>query len=191
MSKGSGGGRKSSGKTPTWLIVVTLAVSALLVVFMLFNRFWKEPATPPVEGTDSQPQGTDTQSTNGLVQQAKADYEKWLAAAMVVGVSMEYPEFELDGIYAASATSVADKKNSDGVYILFTSGGESMALYGVALDAERTAAGTKDISTEALGFATFDLVDPASVDTDSMTEIKIEELEELINQSLLVSIYTH
>lgn len=130
-----------------------------------------------------------TQPTIVIQQQADAEYEKWLAAAMVVCVSMEYPDFELEGIYAASATALADKFDSDGAYIIFSSGGTRMALHSVALEAERSTAGTKDISTEAMGYATFDLVDPASVDTSALMAIELDELSELIAQSVLVSIY--
>lgn len=133
----------------------------------------------------------ETQPPVEIVQRADAEYESWLAAAMLMGISMEYPDFELTGIYVASGTSLEDKMNSQGAYILFTSGGEAMAVHSVPTNGERSAAGTRDLSTETLGFATFDSVDPASVDTKSMKQLAVEDLSELIAQSLLVSVYIH
>jgi hypothetical protein len=42
-----------------------------------------------------------------------------------------------------------------------------------------------------VGFATFDPVEPESVDISAMKQISLEEIGELIAQSMLVSIYTH
>ena len=148
-----------------------------------------EQITPSAE--PEQNQQTVPQPTVVIVQRAEAEYEKWLAAAQVVCLSMEYPDFQLEGVYAASATSMEDKFSSDGAYIIFTSGGNRIAIHSKALDRERTTAGTIDISTEAIGYATFDKVDASSIDVSAMEELALEDLSELISQSLLVSIYTH
>lgn len=132
-----------------------------------------------------------TQPSVVIIQRADAEYEKWLAATLIVCVSMEYPDFELEGVYAASATGLEDKLNSDGSYIVFRSGGERLAIHAKALAGERTKSGTKDISTEVIGFASFDRVDAASIDFSSMEQLVLDDLSELISQSLLVSIYTH
>lgn len=140
--------------------------------------------------TETQPKQTiATQPTVVIVQQADAEYEKWLAAAMVVCVSMEYPDFEIEAIYAVSSTELENKFASEGVYIVFNTEGKNLCIHAKALEAERTAAGTMDISTEAIGFATFDRVDAAAVNFTSMKKIAIEDLGELIAQSLLVSVY--
>ena len=125
-----------------------------------------------------------------VVQRADAEYEKWLSAAMIVCVSMEYPDFQLEGVYAASATALEDKYSSEGAYIVFISGGERIVIHSKALEEERVIPGTVDISTETVGYATFDPVDPDSVDLDSLEQLPLEDLSELISQSLLVSIYT-
>lgn len=157
----------------------------------------EEDSSGAVQGTENPtgetqvPSTAVTQPPIEIVERKDAEYEKWLAAAMMVCVSMDYPDFELEGIYAASASSLADKMESEGAYIIFTSGGVRMAIHSAALEAERTGAGTKDISTEAIGFASFDLVDPAAVDTANLQELDLEELSELIAQSILVSIYEH
>ena len=129
------------------------------------------------------------QPTVVIVQQADAEYEKWLAATMVMCVSMEYPDFELEAIYAASATALENKFDSQGAYIVFTAGGSRICIHSKALEAERTAPGTKDISSETIGYATFDQLDPNSVDFSSFEKIDLEDLTELFVQSLLVSIY--
>lgn len=142
-----------------------------------------KPTAPPVVTTEPPPVQ--------IIQRADAEYEKWLAATMIVCVSMEYPDFQLEGVYAASATALEDAMNSQGAYILFTSGGQKLAIHSKPLSEERTAAGTKDISSQTLGFASYDLVSAASVDTAALTQIKLEELGELISQSVLVTIYEH
>jgi len=153
-----------------------------------------DPAVDPETTDPAQPVETvpepSAPGTGEPVQRADAEYEKWLGAALVVCVSMEHPDFELEGVYAASATALEEKFSSDGAWILFSSGGSRMAIHAVPLKEERTESGTSDISTEAIGFATFDRVDPGAVDLASMEQLPVEELGELIEQSLLVSIYT-
>lgn len=142
-----------------------------------------EPTDPP------DPTELTTEPTFVIQQQKEADYEKWLSAAQIVCVSMEYPDFMLEGVYAASSTSLENKSSSKGSYIVFTSGGERMAIHSLPLEAERSQSGTTDVSTEIIGYATFDRVDPASIDLSSMEMLVVDELSELIAQSLLVSIY--
>ena len=154
------------------------------------------PASDPSGATDKATQPTQTgneddpQPPVDIVQQADADYEEWLSAAMIMCVSMEYPDFELDGIYAASSTSLEEKYSSDGAYIVFTAGGTKIAIHSIPIDNERSASGTVDISSEMVGYATFDKVDPASLDVSALEELTLDDLSELISQSLLVSIYS-
>ena len=146
-----------------------------------------QPTTPPSEPETP----TDIPAQTDIPQQKDAEYERWLAAAMVVCVSIEYPDFDLEGIWAASSTSLKEKYSSDGAYIAFTSGGERIVIHASALENERTQKGTTDISTEVIGFASFDKVKPADFNPAGLDEIKPEELSELISQSLLISIYNH
>lgn len=150
-----------------------------------------ETATEMQQPTESQDeQEEETQPTAVIVQRADAEYEKWLSAAMVVCVSMEYPDFQLEGLYTTSSTALEEKYDSDGVYIVFTSADTRIAIHAEALEAERTEAGTVDISTEVIGYATYDKVNPESIDFASMETINVEDLNELIAQSMLVSIYS-
>ena len=144
---------------------------------------------PPIETQDVSEERT--QPTVEIIQRTEAEYEKWLSATVLMCVSIEYPDFEIEGVYSDSATALDDKFSSDGVYIIFSSGGERLAIHSKALEDERTEPGTVDISSEIIDFATFDCIDPALVDTSSMEQINLEDLNEMIAQSLLVSIYTH
>ena len=125
-----------------------------------------------------------------IVEKKEASYERWLAAGMVTAMSMRYPDFVINGIYLASETELENLSQSNGAYIMFSNSGMEMVLHGKPLQEERTEAGTIDLYTADLGFATFDEVDN-NVSIDSLQKIEMEELSELISQSMLVSIYEH
>ena len=168
-----------------WLLpvgAVSLAAITLLVVLGIRGTLF---------GQKNEPSGTGNKTPATLPQLEDASYENWLAAAMVVGLSMEYPDFEISGIYTSTETELKDRKNSDGVFIFFKTGTETLVLHSGYLAGERAAAGTRDISSQVLGFASFDLVESATVNTEGMRQILLEDLSKLIAQSMLVSIYTH
>lgn len=173
------------GGKPRWLlpaVAAMLAAITLLVVLGIRGTLF---------GQKNEPSETGNKTPATLPQLEKASYENWLAAAMVVGLSMEYPDFEISGIYTATETELKDRKNSDGVFIFFKTGTETLVLHSGYLAGERAAAGTRDISSQVLGFASFDLVESVDVSTEGMRQIRLEELSKLISQSLLISIYTH
>lgn len=126
-----------------------------------------------------------------IMEEEKASYERWLAAGMVTAISMEYQEFEIEGIYLASETELNRFKDSQGAYVIFTSGGVERAIYSKPLDEERNEGGTKDLYTRNLGFATFDNVAADSINREQFQSIELGEIQELISQSVLVSIYEH
>lgn len=115
-------------------------------------------------------------------------YEERLAASMVVGISMQYMDFEFVGIYAASETTVDDHLGSAGAYVIFRAEGRELALRSLPIEAERQEKGTADLYLPSIGYATYDLVDPNSVNTSAMRELQLEDLEEMIMQATLVSI---
>lgn len=123
--------------------------------------------------------------------QAEPEYELWLASAAMLGLSLEYPDFELDGIYALSATSLAEKAESKGVYLRFRSGGADCAIHCVPLEGERSEEGSVDLSSKAAGFATFDLMEPAGFSLEGAIEFRPEQLKDTIARSELVSLYYH
>lgn len=126
-----------------------------------------------------------------IMEEEKASYERWLAAGMVTAISMEYQEFEIEGIYLASETELNRFKDSQGAYVIFTSGGVERAIYSKPLDEERNEGGTKDLYTRNLGFATFDNVAADSINREQFQSIELGEIQELISQSVLISIYEH
>lgn len=127
-----------------------------------------------------------------LIQEKKdAPYEHWLAAGMVVAISMKFPEFELEDIYLTAETEVFDKSSSEGVYIVFESEGEIVMIHSEPLAEERKESGTTDLYTEYLGFSTFDTVKKDVNELKDCKKIEPDQLNELISQSLLVSIYEH
>ena len=126
-----------------------------------------------------------------IMEEEKASYERWLAAGMVTAISMEYQEFEIEGIYLASETELNRFKDSQGAYVIFTSGGVERAIYSKPMDEERNEVGTKDLYTRNLGFATFDNIAVDSINREQFQSIELGEIQELISQSVLVSIYEH
>lgn len=118
-------------------------------------------------------------------------YEHWLAAGTVTGISMYYMDFELEGIYLASETTLNAHDESKGVYVVFKSGGETLTIHSVPLAEERSEAGTIDLSTENFGFATFDVVEVSDADLKKCEEVRLENLSALINQLMLVTLYEH
>ncbi len=139
-----------------------------------------EPSGNTEVGTNTEP--TYPADTTPTVGDGEI-YEERLAAAMVVGISMMYPDFEFRGIYMASETPLEAHSGSMGAYVLFSSGGQSLALKSVPLDAERQEKGTADLYGPTLGYSTYELVDPQSVNTATMKELQLEDLEDAINQA--------
>lgn len=111
------------------------------------------------------------QGTTGTIQKADASYERWLAAAMVTAISLHYPDFEINGIYLTAETELSSASQSSGAYVIFTSDGESLVIYSKPLEEERTEAGTVDLYTMDLGFATFDEVNAETVNTEGMQAV--------------------
>ena len=158
------------------------------------------PAAPPQENvaepeveeesTPSEPEVAPPEKVE-IVEQVEADYERWLAATMIFGLSLEYPDFELLDMYAASAVALEEKMDSQGVYIRFLSGGEELAVVSKPLEKERSEAGTRDLSCVTMGFASFDEVPVEGLKTEDMIPLALEDLEEPMSQLVLVSVYNH
>jgi hypothetical protein len=72
--------------------------------------------------------------------------------------------------------------------VVFKGNGETLALQSIPLSGERGDKGTSDLYVPAIGYATYDLIDPNSIPLAGLTELKIEDLEELIIASSQVSI---
>ncbi len=147
-----------------------------------------DPSASTVEGQPSATEGSQTNTAPVPTLGNEDPYENWLASAMIIGISMQYPDFEFLGIYTASQTPIADHDSSMGAYVVFKGNGETLALQSTPLSEERGDRGTSDLYVPAIGYATYDLIDPDSIPLAGLTELKIEALEELIIASSQVSI---
>ncbi len=146
-----------------------------------------ETAQTDTEGADSG--DTPTQNTNPIPTLGDEDpYEDWLAAAMIVGISMQYSDYEFLGIYTASETPISAHDSSAGAYVIFNGDGEKLALKCVPISAERADRGTADLYVPAIGYATYELVEASSVPVNSLKERKLEDLVDMISASAQVTI---
>ena len=184
--------RRHKREKKVWIFLAAVFIIIIAIIVFAMMNFSDENNT----GSDSSANGTIEDETEEsyqieIVEKSDASYERWLAAGMVTAVSMQYPDFEIEGIYLTGETDPADKMQSGGAYVIFTADGTETAVQSTPLEAERTDAGTTDLYTRDLGFATFDVVDPAQIDTGACVAVSMDELEELISQSLLVSLYEH
>lgn len=177
------------------LLIALLAVLCLTIIAAVV---WKigstvdNPGSEESAQTDQETSDTETGAPDlVLTNRAEASYEEWLAAGMVVSVSMLYPEFDLKGIYLTGETELADKQTSNGAYVVFEVEGTQRAVYSFPLKAERTESGTTDLYTKDLGFSAFEQVDLERIDVATCRRVTMEDLDELIQQSILVSLYEH
>lgn len=192
-------------KTKKIVTIMSICLIVLIIVAIILGMRSKEelPDVKNEEVTDmTQNIGIDqselevieeepADSENVIVEKAEANYERWLAAGMIVGISLHYPEYEFTGIYLASDSEMGNSVDSNGVYIVFECEGEEIAIHSKPLKEERTESGTRDLYTKDLGFATFNEIDAGNIKVEDCEPVSMEELTELIGQSMLVSIYEH
>lgn len=145
-------------------------------------------ATPAPNGGE---EGGQPQTPSIDITKADAPYEKWLAAGMILAASMQYPDFEFEAVYITGEHELTDRTSSAGAYLKIKTGGESVVLESKPLNEERSAEGTMDLYTGDLGFNTFDMIGADSLDTAELKEVSVDSLTELINQSILVTVYEH
>lgn len=184
--------RRHKRKKNIWILVSAAVIIIIVMSVLALLRFYGKSNT----GSDSSANGAAEDKTEEsyqmeTVEKADASYERWLAAGMVTAISMQYPDFSIEGIYLSGETELSDKFESAGAYVVFTADGEETAVQSMPLEAERTDAGTTDLYTRDLGFATFDVIDSSQIDTGSCEQIEMNDLTDLISQSLLVSLYEH
>lgn len=185
-----------------WLLAaVVLVIAAVIIAVILSGKNPQAPAAPtdPL-ATDSSTHHTgepSQQQTDPSTQpietvppavwqttpQMDATYEQWLAAAMFLVMPLEYPDFQLEGIYAASNTELEQKASSQGVYFCFLSGGEQVWIHSAPLAGNRSEKGTTDLHTAQLGYASFDRVE--NVDVSAMTELTVADLAEPMTYTIL------
>ena len=179
--------KKVRKATIIFLIIICVLLLAVLGVVLLKAVGKQE------EKADNSDNQEDSAPEADYVEYDRVDapYEHWLAAAVITGISMENPDFELGEIYAAEETSLEEAQNSEGIYVVFTSDGEENCVYSSPLEEARTEAGTTDITSAVIGFASFEKVTVDSIDTSKYHVIEIEDLNTIIEQSERVTVYTN
>ena len=146
-----------------------------------------EDATPEDISAGEENTGSTNQE---LEDRATAPYEYWLSAAILTGISIEYPTFEPGEFYVSGETELSDSTSSSGIYVTFYVDGQEKCIYGAPLEAERSDVGTKDIYSDVIGFARFDEVSTSEI-PGNFSPVDIANINELIEQSVTVALYEH
>lgn len=165
-------------------IIVVLALAAAIVVYIMISSSSSDDSR-----VNNSPENMPEVNLE-LEDRAEAAYEQWLSAAVLTGISIEYPSFESVEFYTEGETKIEDKASSAGVYVIFSANGEEKCIYSIPLDAERNDAGTKDIYSEVIGFATFDEADASEI-PEGFSSVDIDNIDELVTQSTRVAVYSH
>lgn len=165
-------------------VIVVLALAAAVVIYAMTGS----PSSDGSQGNASSDEVPEVDLE--LENRVEAPYEHWLSAAVLTGISIEYPSFEPGGFYTAGETTIEDKTSSAGVYVIFSADGEEKCIRSTPLEAERSDAGTKDIYSETIGFATFEEVDVSEI-PEGFSAVDIDNIDELITQSTRVAVYSH
>ncbi len=145
----------------------------------------------------SQQDGSQLESENHELEphvedneRADADYEQWLAAAVITCVSMNTPDFELGEVYASTQTTIEDRMDSQGIYVTYQSGGETVCIQSKPLEQGRSGQeGTKDVYSELTGYASYDEAVVETIDMSQWQTVDLQELNTLIEQSERVVLY--
>ncbi len=185
------------------LILILIAAALILIISLVLGKETRKSSGSTSELVSGSSEETgemnNSEGENGdsepaaeleLETQEDAPYEHWLAAAVVSGISMNYPDFESVIYYSDGTTELSESNDSRGIYVTFTSGGEQICVYASPLQEERTETGTVDIYSEVIGYATFDFVDETDIPAE-YTEMTVENMNDLIAQSVRIMLYEH
>ena len=175
------------------LLILVIALGIWLLQDGKLNSNKANTSTTATDSLDEKSLNGEDEATGDdiAISSEEAVYEEWLAASVITAISLSYPDFELQGIMTETKTGMSEMEQSEGVYIEFASGGETVVIHSKPIEKERTKKGTVDLHEEKLGFATFDVVKPDTLKGKDLVEIDMNSLSELIAESLLVSLYEH
>lgn len=188
--------KRKKGRVDMRMAIVIIATALVLAVgvVLLFvgERSGQKPETTQPQQTE--PQGTIDLSTlpEGtipVVVPEQTAYEYWLCANMVMGLTLEYPDFQQPELFIAGETAQKDRMESRGAWIRFVSGGETIVIHSQPLAQERTEAGTRDIYSTQTQFATYDVVEDA--DLSGLTQLTLEDISNELIHISLPSVYQH
>lgn len=149
-----------------------------------------EPSDSPEQSDSSGPSAQESNAAQTQKPEEEKTYEEHLGALTLFALSMEYPDFSLQGTYTATAVTIANKEASDGIYVLFESMGEKFCVHVYPIAQERTEVGTLDLFAAELGFAAFDLLEEAPK-TEGLTALEAQSFSQLLSDLNSVSVYGH
>ena len=172
-------------------ILLCLIIAFVIIIIYIGNEKNESDSAEKNDVPERKVESVDNAGKAEIIEKADASYEKWLAAATVTAISMEYEDFTIDKIYVTGETDVNSKADSQGVFVVFSRGDQQIAIASKPLEAERTEVGTVDLYTKDLGFASYDEIEVSAIDTGNCQSITMDEISELISQSILVSLYQH
>ena len=112
----------------------------------------------PSNDGGSTSQSSSQQTSQGQEPQEVAIYEKYLAALSMYALVLEYPDFQLGTVYAASFVPMESKAQSKGIYVTFESGGMQLIAHLYPIEAERNESGARNVYSPEVGYAAFDIV---------------------------------
>lgn len=135
------------------------------------------------------PASSDVTNTEKQEVMEDSTYEEWLAAAMTVAISMRYTDFEIEDIYYKSETAPANRMDCEGIYIKLKTDGNTVFLFSKPLKEENKEAGSVNIYSQEIGFASFEEFAKNEVSVKKYKKYTVEEIEKMIQFSTLVSIY--
>lgn len=161
---------------------VVIVIAAVLILYILLKEEKQEDESDNARVHEFEPYVEDFERMD-------ADYEQWLAASVITCISMESPDFTLGDVYASAQTTIDNRMESQGVYVMYETGGETCCIQSVPLEQGRTdQPGTKDVYSEYIGYATFDQIPADTVDTGGWHIVDMQELNTLIEQSVRVTL---
>lgn len=165
-------------------IALKIIIGVIIFLCILFggNLLGKEKKNEEIEVESGQ-------NSMEVIKKEEASYERWLAAAMLIGISLRDVDFEIEEIFTSTETTLNDRMNSEGVYIKYLSVGEKKCIYSRPLETENKEPGQLNLFTQDLGFSSFEYIDGESINSENYTQIDMDSLNKLIEQSVQVSIY--
>lgn len=172
----------------------------LLMTAMLLSCFAGCAQQIPEQTQAAQPEQTESPETTAETvpettavpflpqQRQELPYETLLAAVVLTGLTLQYPDHQLEGLYYQQTHAVTDKMESGGVYACFSAEGESLCIHASPLEEPRSEAGTIDLYENYLGYATFDVSDGGQVALEGYTAVSEEDLSLALEQLYLPTV---
>ena len=168
-----------------------LLILGMLILVLVLGVYLIQSGKVDSDKTNAAKASYDVSDEKNLMDEDESAGDDITISSVVTAISLSYPDFELQEILTATKSGLDEMEQSEGVYVKFNSGGETIIIHSKPLVTERTEKGTIDLHEQKLGFATFDTVTANTLKGKELTAIDVNALSELITESLLVSLYEH